>query len=62
MGKHRKEEAAPDGSPMSEKVKIASEFDQSVEDSKKAVEENPYPVIAEGSSITVTSLRTWGGQ
>lgn len=62
MGKHRKGDTAPDGSPMSEKVKLAAEFDQSVEDSKKAVEENPYPVVAEGSKITVAPVRKWAGQ
>lgn len=55
-GKHRKEETAPDGSPMSEKVELAAKFDQSVEDSKERVKEDPYPTVG---NITVAPVR-WG--
>jgi len=58
MGKHRKEETAPDGSPMSDKVKLAASFDKSYEESRKT----EYPVVAEGSKITVAPVRKWAGQ
>lgn len=59
MGKHRKtkEETAPDGSPMSEKVELAAEFDKSVKES----EERPSDYTYVGT-ITVAPVRKWGGQ
>jgi hypothetical protein len=57
-GKHRRtEETAPDGSPMSEKVKTAKEFDKSVKDS----EERPTGYTHVGN-ITVAPVRRWGGK
>ncbi len=59
MGKHRrdKNETAPDGSPMSEKVKTAKEFDKSVKDSG----ERPTGYVHVGN-ITVAPVRKWGGK
>lgn len=57
MGKHRKEDTAPDGSPISEKVELAAEFDKSVRES----EERPTGYDYVGT-ITVAPVRKWGGQ
>lgn len=57
MAKHRKEETAPDGSPMSEKVETAKEFDKSYKDSEER--DSGYKHVG---NITVAPVRKWGGQ